>query len=96
MVAQTPKRRAAIASLDDSLAAVEGERGARTSGVLRDHAHQLEKVGYLLPGDVARAMEQEAHGINMAILANKQNYTRLFLNLVTGIIINYWYSLAAS
>ena len=58
--------------------------------MLKSYAHQLEVIAYLLPTDVHRLIEEEAHTINMAIIANKRNYTQLCLHLMTG---RYLYTL---
>ena len=56
----------------------------QVADVLKCYAHQLEVVAYLLPADVHRLIEEEAHTINMAIITNRRNYTQLCLQLMTG------------
>lgn len=51
---------------------------------MKSYAHQLEVIAYLLPADVHRLIEEEAHVINMAMIANRRSYTQLCLHLMTG------------
>jgi hypothetical protein len=52
--------------------------------VLKSYAHQLVVIAYLLPPDVHRLIEEEAHAVNMAVIANRRSYTQLCLHLMTG------------
>ncbi len=54
------------------------------TNILRDYTHQLVVIAYLLPCDVERLIEEEAHLINTTLLDNMKVYSQLCMHLSTG------------
>lgn len=52
--------------------------------MLKSYGQLLQAVAYLLPEDVHRLVEGEAHSINLSILANRRNYAKLCMHLMNG------------
>ncbi len=52
--------------------------------ILRGYTQLLTTVAHLLPDDVHRLMEEEAHTANLSLLANRRTSTNLGLQLVVG------------
>ena len=55
--------------------------------VLRDYANLVSRIAYLLPNDVERLFEEEAHLINTAVLENRKVYSQLCMHLHTGELV---------
>ena len=57
----------------------------------------LHTIAFLLPDDVQRLIDEEAHDINVAMLANRKTYSQLCINLMTGmeyvvVMVTYYQS----
>ena len=52
--------------------------------IVKKYAVALTSIAYILPDEVERVMEEEAHTINMSVLCNRRTYTQLCQHLVTS------------
>ena len=84
---QTTIRQDSIQALDTRLSDLETERAGNVTEVLHDYAHQISRIAYLLPNDVERLFEEEAHLINTAVLENRKVYSQLCMHLHTGELV---------
>ncbi|XP_053509895.1 coiled-coil domain-containing protein 180 isoform X1 [Ictalurus furcatus] len=75
-------RRNCIQELDELLVKYEIERAAMITAVLRKYTMTLEKISYVMPGDVHRLINNEAMMMNQALLANRRALAKLQLNLM--------------
>ena len=56
----------------------------KVTEVLQSYGQLLQAVAYLLPDDVHRLVEEEAHSINLSILANRRGYAKLCMHLMNS------------
>ncbi|KAF4074532.1 hypothetical protein AMELA_G00240320 [Ameiurus melas] len=75
-------RRNCIQELDELLVKYEIERAAMITAVLRKYTMTLEKISYVMPGDIHRLINNEAMMMNQALLANRRALAKLHLNLM--------------
>uniref|UniRef100_A0A3P9A2R7 Coiled-coil domain-containing protein 180 n=2 Tax=Esox lucius TaxID=8010 RepID=A0A3P9A2R7_ESOLU len=75
-------RRKQLKDLDSALAKYECDRKAMITALLRKYTGKLENIGYIIPSDIHRLMDEEAMMINQALLANRRALAKLHLNLM--------------
>ena len=50
--------------------------------MLRCYGESLQAIAYLLPAEMERLVEEEAHAINLSVVANQRNYAQLCMHLL--------------